>query len=98
MDKTCGCKGGPAKTPCNKLFSKEVVKNYRSDCFALTREQLDLAVSGQLSAFRTHKSSIPPTYRGSVDNFRPHTNFYFVSFVYVWTCLCSCTSCPSTAS
>ena len=77
MDKTCGCKGGPAKTPCSMLFIKDVVMSYRSDCFALKREQLDLVVTAQLSAFCTHKSSIPPSYRGSADNFRPHTNFLF---------------------
>ena len=76
-DKTCGCKGGPAKTPCSMLFKEDVVMSYRSDCFALTREQLDLVVTAQLSALRIHKSSIPPSYHGSADNFRPHTNFLF---------------------
>ena len=32
---------------------------------------------GQLSALRTSKNSIPPTYRGSDDHFRPHTSYMF---------------------
>ena len=93
MDKTCGCKGGPAKTPCSMLFIKDVVMSYRSDCFALTREQLDLVVTAQLSAFRTHKSSIPPSYRGSADNFALTLISYSVGFGYVWKCLCFCMAC-----
>ena len=70
-------KGGPSKTPCSKQFSKQVVLNYRSDCSALKREQLDLVVSAQVSACHTHKTSIPPSYCGRTDNFRPYTNFLF---------------------
>ena len=77
MVKTCGCKLGPSKTPCSRQFSLDVVKNFRSDCLQLSRDQLDLAVTAQLSSCRTHKDTIPPSYRGSIDNFRPHTSFSF---------------------
>lgn len=32
---------------------------------------------GQLSALRTSKNSIPPTYRGSDNHFHPHTSYMF---------------------
>ena len=36
-------------------------------------------VTSQLSACRTHKESIPSSYRGTLESFRPHTSFLFRS-------------------
>jgi hypothetical protein len=41
IQQTCGCKGGPKKTPCSSLFSKEILAEYRSNCLQLSNSQLD---------------------------------------------------------
>lgn len=62
---------------CSKLFSKDILASYRSNCLQLTSNQLDLVILAQLSACRTHKDCIPPSYRGKAETFRSHSSFSF---------------------
>jgi hypothetical protein len=79
IHETCGCKIGSSKRPCSHQFPKELISTYRSDCLQMSKEQLDFVILAQLSATRTHKDTIPATYRGDIANFRPHTSFLFRS-------------------
>lgn len=45
---SCGCKFGPACTPCSKTISSEQYRDVRSQMCELTHDQLDLVVMSQL--------------------------------------------------
>ena len=72
--KTCTCKCGPQKKTCSTQFSRDIVEQYRSNCYQLTSSQLNLVVMAQLSACRTHKDCIPSSYKGPASSIRPHTS------------------------
>ena len=77
IQNSCGCTTGPKKSPCSRLFGQDILMEYRGNCLQMSSAELDLVIMAQLSAFRTSVQCIPPTYRGSKDNFRPHTSFMF---------------------
>ena len=47
LENGCGCKRAKGK-PCSTLFSRAHNEDYRQQCMALTRDELDLVLLGQI--------------------------------------------------
>ena len=77
IQRSCKCSSSPSKSPCNKLFDKDTIAEARRNCLQLTSSQLELLIMGQILALRTHKDTIPASYKGTASKFRPHTSFMF---------------------
>ena len=46
----CSCKMGKGGTPCCLIFTKEYYDHHRSQCFELSKNELDLVILGQMTA------------------------------------------------
>ena len=58
-EKGCGCKRAKGK-PCSTLFSRAHYEDYRQQCLALTRDELDLVLLGQIMALLLNDTETGP--------------------------------------
>ena len=79
----CKCKLADGN-PCCQLFSASMYKNLRDECHALTRDELDLVVMGQLRAL-VHND------RMTQSVFAHQHNLFSVVIVCAPTCFVFCT-------
>ena len=59
LEKGCGCKRAQGK-PCFTLFSRAHYEDYRQQCRALTRDELDLVLLGQIMALLSNDTETGP--------------------------------------
>ena len=68
----CGC-----RRKCSCQFSLDHIRNYRSECFDLTRGHLDMAILGQLAAFvNTSDKVVVESRHSPKEREKAHTTFY----------------------
>ena len=76
MVKGCSCRKWGGK-PCSGQFSAEYVKKMRLSCMELTREQLDMFLMGQLTAFTNNSTTVVVESRHRPDERqRGYANFF----------------------
>ena len=72
----CKCKLADGN-PCCQLFSASMYKSLRDECHALTRDELDLVVMGQLRALVHNDRMTQKTKARNTERVRTSTQFLF---------------------
>lgn len=68
MAKGCGCRLGPNKSSCSKLFSRTELSTTRLNCLEMSTAELDMLVLANLDAHRRNESSAVCTSTLSIPN------------------------------